>query len=461
MATTTTEPVRLPPGPGGPKTVHGIAMALAQYGVIAALARRYGSAFTINLPIFGKTVVISEPALVKDLFNTSRHLLGRPRLNLGEILGPGSLFNLEGDELLGRRKLLLPPFHGKRMRSYERVIEEEVMRETANWPQGREFETLVSMERITLNAILRAVFGAKGSTLEELRRLMLPGVRLGSRIALLPSMARRDFGRWSPGGRYLRHYRRPINDIIDSLIADVRADPAIEERTDVLALLLQARDEDGKPLPDRHLANELLTLLAAGYETTSIQLSWAIERLRRHPELLARLTDEVDGGGSELRQATIWEVQRTRPVLPSALRRTKARIQLGDWVIPEDTLVWASIQLVQASEENFPDAASFNPDRFVGGGPNPFTWIAYGGGMHRCIGAAFANMEMDVTLRTLLREFRFAPTDAPDERRHNRGVATAPRQGARAVVYRRTGNAPSDADYVSATDQGGRGLESG
>ena len=212
---------------------------------MAALARRYGSAFTINLPVFGQTVVISDPVLLKDMFSTSRDLFGRPKNNLGEIMGPGSLFHLEGDELIARRKLLLPPFHGNRMRRYEHVIEKEVMRETANWPENREFATLVPMMRIILNAILRAVFGAEGSALEELRRLMLSGTKLGSRIALLPPVARRDFGRWSPGGRYLSQYRRPADAILDSLIADVRADPAIEERSDVLALLLQARDENG------------------------------------------------------------------------------------------------------------------------------------------------------------------------------------------------------------------------
>jgi cytochrome P450 len=460
MATATTEPVRLPPGPRGPKVVQAIALGLNQHATIAALCRRYGSPFTIDLPVFGQTVVISDPVLLKDMFSTSRDLFGRPKNNLGEIMGPGSLFNLEGDELIARRKLLLPPFHGNRMRRYEHVIENEVMRETANWPENREFATLKPIMRITLNAILRAVFGAKGSALDELRELIPPSVELGSRIALLPPIARRDFGRWSPGGRFLRH-RRPLDAIMDKLVADVRDDPAVEERSDVLALLSRVRDENGQPLPDRHLANELLTLLVAGYETTSIQLAWGVERLRRHPRLLARLADEVDRGGSELRHATIWEVQRTRPVLPAGLRRTKARIKLGNWVLPEDTLVLASIQLAHESEEHFPDAASFNPDRFADGAPNPFAWVPFGGGMHRCIGAAFANMEMDVVLRTLLREFRFAPTDAPDERRHNRGVAIAPGQGARVVVYRRTPDASSAANSVSVGDHNSRRLEDG
>jgi cytochrome P450 len=459
MATATTEPVRLPPGPRIPKPVQAIALFTAHHRTVAALGRRYGSTFSLNLPIFGQTVVISDPTHVKDLFTTNRTLLGRAKNNLGEIIGPGSMFNLEGDELLERRKLLLPPFHGNRVRNYEQVIEEEVTREAANWPQGHEFETLPSMSRITLNAILRAVFGAEGPALGELRELLPAAVALGSHIAFLPPIARRDLGRWSPKGRLLQ-YRRRIDAIIDSLIADARADPALEERTDVLSLLLQARYENGEPIPDPHIIDELVTLLVAGYETTSAQLAWAVERLRRHPRLLARLTQEVDAGGSELRQATIWEVQRTRPVLTGALRRTKTRIQLGEWVLPEDTMVWVGVQLAHESEENFPDAMSFNPDRFVGAMPNPFAWIAFGGGMNRCIGAAFANMEIDITLRTLLREFRFAPTDHPGERRHNRGVTIAPGRGGRAVVHRRTAGAPRDAHSISVADHGSRRLES-
>jgi cytochrome P450 len=460
MATATTEPVRLPPGPRLPKTVQGIAFLAATHGVFGALARRYGSVFTVNLPVVGRAVVISDPILVKDVFSTSTDLIERPTGagHLGEAFGPGSTFSLAGDELLARRKLVVPPFHGKRVRSYEHIIEDEVMREIANWPEGREFETLPPMMRTTLNAILRAVFGAEGPALDELRGLLPPMVALVGPYALLPPVLRRDLGRWSPGGRFLR-YRRRFDAVVDSLIADARADAALEERNDVLALLLQARYENGEPIPDRHIADELLTLVASGHETTASALAWAVERLCRHPGLLSRLTEEVDAGGSELRQATIWEVQRTRPVLDGSTRRTKKRIRLGDWVIPEDTAVVFSIRLAHASEESFPDAASFNPDRFVGAVPKPFVWIPFGGGVNRCIGAAFANMEMDVTLRTLLRELRFAPTDARGERRHWRGVATAPGRGGRAVVYRRPAEASSDGDSASAADHGSQRLE--
>jgi cytochrome P450 len=454
MARETTEAVRVPPGPRIPKTVQGIAFLSVTHGMFAALARRYGSAFTVNLPLFGRAVVISDPILVKDVFSTSTDLIERPTGagHLGEAFGPGSTFSLAGGELLARRKLVLPPFHGQRMRSYEHIIEDEVMREIANWPEGREFKTLQPMMRITLNAILRAVFGADGPAQDELRDLLPPLVAMVGAIAVLPPLMRSDLGPWSPGGRFLR-YRRRFDTVVDSLVADARADPALEERSDVLALLVQGRDDNGEPIPDRHIADELLTLVASGHETTSAGLAWTVERLRRHPSLLSRLTEEVDAGGSELRQATIWEVLRTRAVLEGTTRRTKKRIRLGDWVLPENTAIILSIRMAHASEESFPDAASFNPDRFVGASvPKPFAWIPFGGGVNRCVGAAFSNMEMDVTIRTLLRELRFAPTSAPDERRHWRGVATAPGRGGRAVVYRRPAKASSDADSARVAD---------
>ncbi|MBV8180669.1 MAG: cytochrome P450 [Mycobacterium sp.] len=451
MATVTTEPVRLPPALRLPKIVQGIAFLISHSAVVPALGRRYGSEYTVNLPIFGQTVVISDPALVKDVFSTSSDLLERPT-QLGSVFGPGSTFSLNGGEHLERRRLILPPFHGKRVRTYEHIVEEEVMREIETWPEGREFETLPAMTSITLNTILRAVLGAEAAVLEELRVLLPRAVTLGSRLVTMPKL-RHDLGPWSPWGRVMQ-YRRRIDALIDSLSADARSDPAFEERSDVLSILLQTRYDNGEPISAPHIADELVTLMAAGHETTASALAWTVERLRRHPRLLSRLTEEVDAGGSELRQATIWEVLRTRPVLNATMRTPTKRIRLGDWVIPEGTTLIISIQLAHLLEENFPDAASFNPDRFVGANPKPFALIPFGGGVNRCVGAALSNMEIDVTLRTLLRELRFAPTDAPGERRHDRGLAITPARGGRAVVYRRTAAASSDANLVSVADYG-------
>ncbi len=168
---------------------------------------------------------------------------------------------------------------------------------------------------------------------------------------------------------------------------------------------------------------------------------------------MSRLTAEVDAGGTELTQATIWEVQRTSPVVEATIRVARQRMRLGEWVIPEGHAVIASITMAHQSEENFADPKAFNPDRFLGANPDTHTWIPYGGGIRRCIGAAFANMEMNVTLRTLLREFEFGTTYAAGERRHSRGVATAPGRGGRAIVYRRRAGAdlPASADAARAS----------
>ncbi len=343
MAEATTDPVRLPPGPRIPKALMGIAFLTARNRAVAAVGRRFGSTFTVDLPIFGKTMVISDRASIKELFTAKSELMARAS-NLGTVLGPGSTFSLDGDEHRERRKLLVPPFHGKRMAGYEAIVEEEVMREIAGWPEGREFETLEPMMRITLNAILRAVFGAQGTAFDELRQLLPPMVPLASRMAVMPPALRKDLGPWSPWGKVQRSRRR-YNEIIAELIAEARSDPAFEERSDVLALMLQARYDDGSPISDDHIADELLTLLAAGHETTATTLAWTIERLRRHPRLLSRLAAEVDAGGTELTQATIWEVQRTRPVVEATIRVARQRIRLGDWVIPEGQAIIASITM--------------------------------------------------------------------------------------------------------------------
>jgi cytochrome P450 len=456
MAAVTTEPVRLPPGPRIPKFVQAIGFLIST-DIFNVLFRRYRSrVIRVNLPGIGRAVLIGDAAVAKEVFTTSTDLVERAttgRASLGDGFGPGSMFSLAGDELRARRKLVLPLLHGKRLRSYEHLVEDEVMREIATWPEGREFETLPSMTTITLGAILRAMSGAQGAALEELRELVPPMAALVGYFLVVPPSLRRDMGRWSPGGRYAR-YRRRFDAVITELIAEARADPKLEERSDVLALLLQARYDDGEPISDQHISDEMLTLLVSGHETTAGSLAWALERLIRHPELLRRLTEEVDAGGSDLRQATIFEVQRTRPVLDSTVRCTKARIRLGDWVIPEDTRLIISIALIHDSDESFPDAASFDPDRFLGGAAKPTQWIPFGGGVNRCVGPALATMETDVTLRILLSEFRFVPTDAPDERRHWRGIANVPAKGARAVVYRRTAKASRNADWASVADHG-------
>ncbi|MFI0446691.1 cytochrome P450 [Actinomadura sp. 6N118] len=429
--------VSLPPGPRLPKIAQGLAFVMWRQSTMRLLHRVYGASFTLNLPFLGPTVVISEPKLIKQVFQAKPEIVGLHDFNLGVVLGSGSLFALDGAEHHRRRKLLVPPLHGRRLQAYETIMEEEVMREIETWRAGEEFETLTPMMRVTLNIILRAVFGAEGAEFEQLRELLPRLVDLGSKLMGIPFL-RPDLGPWSPGGRYRAHRRR-FDEIVDTLIEKAKSDPDLEDRPDVLSLLVQARYEDGEPITRQHLADELLTLLAAGHETTATTLAWAFERIRRHPSLLYRLAEEADAGGSELRQATILEVQRTRPVIDTTERAVKApTYTLGEWMIPHGHSIMVHIDRVQNDDSVFPDAASFNPDRFVGAKPENSSWVPFGGGTRRCIGAAFATMELNVALRTILREFEIGTTYARPERAHWRGVAIAPAEGGRLVVHQRT-----------------------
>jgi cytochrome P450 len=404
--------------------------------MITRLARRYGNVFSINLPIFGRVVVVGEPELAKQIFTTSPEELGNIQPNLSRMFGSGSVFALDRDDHRRRRRLLAPPFHGKSMKNYESIIEEETLREIGGWPEGRPVATLPSMMHITLNAILRAVFGAHGAELDELRRLIPPWVTLGSRLAALPKPTR-TYGRFSPWGQ-LAKWRRQYDIVIDKLIAAERADPNFEDRTDVLALMLRSTYDDGSIMSRKDIGDELLTLLAAGHETTAATLGWAFERITRHPDLLAALVDEADNGGNELRQATILEVQRARTVIDFAARRVYPPVfQLGEWTIPRGYSMMVSIAQIHDDPNVFPDPERFDPQRYIGTKPSSFAWIPFGGGARRCVGAAFANMEMDVVLRTILRHFAIETTSAPGERWHCRGVAYTPKDGGRIVVRRR------------------------
>jgi cytochrome P450 len=441
--------VTLPDGPSLPRFVQGGVALVAPLWMMRRLRERHGSAFMLNVPIFGKAVVISDPAEVKQMFMTSPEIADILDINLGLVLGPNSFFAISGDAHRKQRKLLAPPFHGRRLRAYEAIIEQEAVREMAAWPEGREFATLGPMMRITLNAILRAVFGADGGDLAELRRLLPAMVKLGSRLVALP-IPRTDLGRWSPWGR-AHAYRREYDAIIDRLIAAARQDPRLDERDDVLALMLQSRYDDGSAMSRDEISDQLLTLLTAGHETTSTTLAWAVERLRRHPAVLRRLADEADAGGSQLREATILEIQRVRPVIDGTIRKVRAPgLRLGRWTLPEGQVVLVSIYLIHRDEALFPDPLRFDPDRFAGSRPDTYEWIPFGGGVRWCIGASFAHMEMNVVLRTLLRDFTLEPTSDRGERWHSRGVAYCPAKGGRAVVHRRTGDRRSPDHAVRA-----------
>src|SRR3954454_4912100 len=334
---------RMPPGPRVPRLVQGLLGLAAQNTTIDLLRRRYGDVFAVALPAIGRAVVVSDPELVRHVFRADPKVLhAGSQSPLRAVLGKHSLLAIDEDYHLSQRKLLLPPFHGERMKSYVTIIEQEAEREMATWPADRSFRTLEPFSRITLNAIIRAVFGAQQQDADDLRRLLPDLVGRGSRLAMLP-MLHHDVGAWSAWGNLLRR-RAEFDAIVDRLLERARRDENLDERSDVLALLVQARHEDDTPMHRDEIADELLTLLAAGHETTAATLAWAVERLRRHPHVVARLTQEVRDGGSARRAAPIREVQRVRPTITGAGLQAREPYPLGEWVIPTGTVIMVSAQ---------------------------------------------------------------------------------------------------------------------
>jgi hypothetical protein len=293
------------------------------------------------------------------------------------------------------------------------------------------------MMRITLNIILRAVFGVReGWMMDEMRERVPGAVKLGQRLIGLAPL-QRDLGPRSPGRRFkdlINRFEWGVNALVD----EARRDPNVAQRTDVLALFAQAtHEDDGSLLGDQEIADQLKDVVAAGHETTANTLAWAMERLRRHPHVLRRLVAEADTDESEYREATIREVQRTRPVIPGTGRIVMKAFELGDYVLPPRTVILLAGPLLHNDPDVYPHPERFDPDRFVGKRPSPYSWIPFGGGLRRCPGAAFAHMEMDIVLRTMLRAIELVPTDERSERWLFRGLAFAPARGGRVVVRRR------------------------
>jgi cytochrome P450 len=446
MAAATGEPIRartgLPPGPGLPMPLQTLAMRTRQRPFLERARRRYGGIFTVRVLGLGDTVIVSDPELIKQTFRAEPTVLhagtGSP---LRTLLGEHSLLGIDEQEHMEQRKLLLPPFKGQRMKAYESMIAQIAATEIDGWAENVDFATTPSMQRITLRAILRAVFGAEGATLDELEAVIPRWAAQATRLAMNPELQQRNLGSWSPWARFLK-LRAQMDALLDGLIATARADAHVEERTDVLALLVLAHHEDGSPMSDAEIRDELVTMLVAGYETTGHTLAWAVERIRRHPELLARLVAEVDDGGKALREATIREVQRTRPVIAFAGRVARQPFELGGYLLPVETRILLAGCLTHYDPELFPHPERFEPERFLDKLPDTYSWIPFGGGIRRCIGATFAHMEMDVVLRILLERLELLSTDAPGEEMAFRGIVWAAGDGGIARVRRRANATP-------------------
>jgi cytochrome P450 len=427
----------LPPGPSAPALVQATRWMRSPVSLMEECRERYGDTFTVRMARVGELVFISDPPSVKRLFSADRENRlpeGRSVL-LEPVLGRRSLLLLEGEDHLRSRRLMLPPFHGERMRAYEAVMERAADRELDSWPLGRRFPLHPRMQAITLEVILRAVFGVEDPVRRERLRGLL--VRLlevtSSPRAQVIGLLSRRLGRIGPYGRLLR-LMADVDAALFEQIAERRGDPGAGDRDDILSLLVEARFEDGEPMSDSEIRDQLMTLLLAGHETTATALAWAFDLLFRSPDAFDRLRAELAERRDGFLDAVATETLRVRPVVPSVGRLITSNTTLGGFDLPAGTAVMASIYLVHTREDLYAAPYEFRPDRFLEGAPETYSWIPFGGGTRRCLGAAFASFEIKVVLRTILRRAVLrAGTDRPEPYGH-RNVTLSPRNGTPAVL---------------------------
>ncbi len=440
-----------------PSLLQAAMVTLSPYGWMLRRWRRFGDVFTSRFPIFGRVVYVADPGLVKEVFAGDAQTFHAGEANtlaLGDALGEHSLLTLDEERHMSQRKLLLPPFHGESVRRYVEVMAEATEREVAGWPVGREIELRPRMQAITLDVILRAVFGVReGERMDLFRERIPPLAETTSVLNWLPFMDR-DLGGITPAARF-RRALAAVDELIYAEIADRRAAPDGDERDDVLSLLLRARHEDGSAMTDTELRDELMTLLTAGHETTATGLAWAFERLLRTPRVMERLTASVDD--DDYVDAVVKETLRVRPVIVDVARKLTRETEVASWRLPAGTLVLPAIAVLHMRPDLYESPREFRPERWLEGeSPESYAWIPFGGGVRRCIGASFAQVEMRTVLREVLRRVRLrAPTQRP-ERGVIRHVTVVPGRGARAVVTERLAVEP--AAELAGADDGRPGL---
>jgi hypothetical protein len=406
--------------------------------------RHYGKRITVQLPFQPPFVMLWDAGDIKEVFTAPPDVLhpGEGARILEPLIGRNSVILLDEDEHLEQRRLLLPAFHGERMQRLTGLMTELAEREVASWPTDEPVALHPRLQRVTLEIILRVVFGLEeGPTLDRLRNLLTDVlVFTESPLSVLPPMMR-ALG-WMPRLRRFNAQLRDTDALIFSLIEQRRAELAAgdgADRDDILSMLLAARYQDGSPMSEQELRDELMTALVAGHETTASQLAWALERLAREPAVRARLTGEIDAGESdEYLGATITEILRLRPVLPNAEPRlTKREVEIGGHRYPPGVVLMASAYLIHHDPDIYPEPQAFRPERFEGVAPGTYTWIPFGGGRRRCLGASFAVQEMKVVLRAALRRFEInAATDRAETTRR-RSITFSPAGQTTVVLTRR------------------------
>jgi cytochrome P450 len=444
----------LPPGPRRPVILQTLANWSRPTAFLTRSRRRYGRVFTVRQLGSPAMVMISDPEQIKEIFQAPPDVLhpGEGASILEPVVGPNSVILLDEGPHLEQRKLMLPAFHGERMQKLARLMEELTVREVDSWPRDEAIALHPRLQRLTLEVILRAVFGLeRGARLDTLRELLTELLSFAdSPLSLIPvPMA---VMRSIPSMRRRIEVGELVDAEVYALIEERRASGAGEDAEDVLGMLLAAEHEDGSPMSPQELRDELVTALVAGHETTASQLAWAFARLSREPAALAALTAEIDAGESEeYLGATINEVMRMHPVLPNAEPRlVRKPVEIGGTRYPEGVVLLANSYLLHHDADVYPDPWSFRPERFLERPPGTYTLIPFGGGRRRCLGASFALLEMRIVLRTVLSRLEVEPDRAEPERTRRRGITLSPARGAVVVLRERSG-APAASPREAAT----------
>jgi cytochrome P450 len=434
--------VRELPGSRVPAVINGLGYTRDPIGYTRWFVRRFGRVTGPRFPGFPLIVSLGDPELVRQVFTGDArtfHSGESSQAVLEPTVGPNSLLTLDEEPHMRQRKLLLGPFHGENIRRWEDTIRTVTERCVAGWVPGQPFALHDHTREITLEVILRAVFGVhEQERFQRARALVKEFADRAHLISVFP-FARRDLGPLSPWVRFKRA-RAALDAFLYEEIERRRAEPDLEGRDDVLSLLLSATDEAGQPMSRHELRDELVTVVAAGHETTATAVAWAFERLLRTPAVLERLAGSLDEGDEYL-DATVKEVLRIRPVITDVSRKLTQEIELGGYRIPAGALVMPAIAAIHFREDLYPDPDEFRPERFLNHTPDTYTWIPFGGGVRRCIGAAFAQFEIRVMMRTILERVQLRATDPAPERAKLRNVTAAPRRGCRVVLEQFT--APS------------------
>lgn len=424
-----------------PRTVQVLRFNQRQIEFVFGAHRRLGDVFWMSGTVPGGSVVTAHPDHVKSLFTAkpgqAPSLTGESPLR--PIVGPSSVLTAIGDRHMRQRKLLLPPFHGEAIAEYVAMIEDVTARELASWPVGKPIALAPRMQAITLDVIMAGIFGIEGEpargTAEYWLREATKGLLAVSTMPVAQVAELMNVGREEPVG-----LTKVGLDLLDkptyALIKQRRKATDLDERRDIMSLLINARTEDGEALTDRELRDELLTLVLAGHETTANQLAWTWERLVRFPDAHERLTSAVrdDEDADAVVEQTIQEGMRSRPVIPMIGRRVAVPWQLGDYAVPAGTAVSMSILLVHHREDLYPDPFAFRPERWVDRKPKTYEWIPFGGGIRRCLGAALAMAEMRVVLKAMAANLDLEAASPEPEHATHRNVTMIPAQGGRVVV---------------------------